>query len=125
MMLDPGSIPMCGIESASGRVQFSANGSTRHRPPALAGERCLDPDARTPPEIVVKTVSCKNDRPRRTPVLAGFFAYGFRTSAPRQHPVFPRFCGFFLSLLSFFRTIKSRSPEGTFIYIQRLNLIKN
>jgi hypothetical protein len=58
-----------------------------------------------------KTVSCKNDRPRRTPVLAGFFAYGFRTSAPRRHPVLPSVSGFSRSLLSFFRTIKSRSPE--------------
>jgi hypothetical protein len=58
-------------------------------------------------------------------VLAGFFAYGFRTSTPRQHPVFSRFCGFSRSLLSFFRTFKSRSPEGTFLYIHRLNLIKN
>ena len=120
---DRGLIPNTGIEPASDRIQLSANGITRHQTPSLAGEPCLDPAPRTPPEIVVKTVSCRNDRPRHTPVLAGFFAYGFRTSVPRQNPVLPPFSGFSRSLLSFFRTIKSRSSEGTFLYIQTLNML--
>ena len=56
-----------------------------------------------PPLNVVKTVSCKNDRPRRTPVLAGVFAFGFwlpdfgNPPAPYFHPFFA-----FFSLSSLF-----------------------
>jgi len=123
MHRNKGSIPENAIEPASGGIRLSANGVTRHQTPSFAGEPCFDPGVRTPPLNVVKTVSCKNDRPRRTPVLAGFFAYGFRTSAPRQHPVLPHFSRFSRSLLSFFRTFKSRSPEGIFLYIQTLNML--